>query len=250
MRTKQFTALVLLIAMLFTLLAGCAQPEEQLEPPEWMKNYYRQNIKNEPYARGVPLDEMDFSEYWNYFKTQGYAMPDSGENDSPETVVLPCDVEYFLHKEDKTPALVLKKGTEVYIYKYNIPVEQEQRFQMSGYGVCTWPDYEVDWRYGMPFRTQLDSVEALGGEERYYVKTEQLFQVADAYFALLDEKNPLDESAFEGEPEQLEYAKSMRERRSMEIVLSIDSFLVYRGAFLSPDYIKYYKQPPQRPAQG
>lgn len=244
MRTKQFTALVLLIVMLFTLFSGCAQPEEQLEPPEWMKEHFKQNNKNEPYARGVPLHEMDFSEYWRYFKEIG---DDLMIHNEPETVVLPCDVEYYRRKGDKKPALVIPMGTEVYIRKNNLPQEQQNRFFMSGYGVETWPDYEADWRYGIPFLTKIYSVYEMEFQERYYVKTQQLFQVADAYFALLDEKNPLDESAFEGEPEQLEYAKSMRERRSMEIVLSIDSFLVYRGAFLSPDYIKYYELPPKNP---
>ena len=245
MRTKRFFALVLLFLMLFTLFSGCAQAkEEQLEPPEWMKEHFKQNNKNEPYARGVPLHEMDFSEYWRYFEKIG---DDLMIHNEPETVVLPCDVEYYRRKGDKKPALVIPKGTEVYIRKNNLPQEQQNRFFMSGYGVETWPDYEADWRYGIPFRTELDYVESLVGAKRYYVKTQQLFQVADAYFALLDEKNPLDESAFEGEPEQLEYAKSMRERRSMEIVLSIDSFLVYRGAFLSLDYIKYYELPPKNP---
>ena len=246
MRTKQFTALVLLISMLFTLLAGCAQPEEQLEPPEWMKNYYRQNIKNEPYARGVPLDEMDFSKYWKYFKEIG---DDLMIHNEPETVVLPCDVEYFLHKEDKTPALVLKKGTKVYIKKNNLPISLRNCFHMSGYGVCTWPDYETDWRYGIPFRTRLDSVESLVGAKRYYVKTQPLFEVADAYIALLDEQNPFDESRYEDDPEWLEYEKAVRERRPAEFVLSIDSFLVVEGAFLSPDYIKYYKPYPKKPGQ-
>lgn len=245
MRTKRFFALVLLFLMLFTLFSGCAQAkEEQLEPPEWMKEHFKQNNKNEPYARGVPLHEMDFSEYWRYFEKIG---DDLMIHNEPETVVLPCDVEYYRRKGDKKPALVIPKGTEVYIRKNNLPQEQQNRFFMSGYGVETWPDYEADWRYGIPFLTKIYSVYEMEFQERYYVKTQQLFQVADAYFALLDEKNPLDESAFEGEPEQLEYAKSMRERRSMEIVLSIDSFLVYRGAFLSPDYIKYYELPPKNP---
>lgn len=121
MRTKRFFALVLLFLMLFTLFSGCAQPEklpELPEPPDYLKEFFRENGKNEPYARGVPLHEMDFSEYWKYFKEIG---DDLMIHNEPETVVLPCDVEYFLHKEDKTPALVLKKGTEVYIKKIICP---------------------------------------------------------------------------------------------------------------------------------
>ncbi len=246
MRTKQFTALVLLIVMLFTLFSGCAQPEEPLEPPEWMKNYYRQNIKNEPYARGVPLDEMDFSEYWKYFKEIG---DDLMIHNEPETVVLPCDVEYYRRKGDKKPALVIPMGTEVYIKKNNLSMALQNCFYMSGYGVCTWPDYEADWRYGIPFLTKIYSVYEMEFQERYYVKTQPLFEVADAYIALLDEQNPFDEGRYEDDPEMLEYEKALRERRPAEFVLSIDGFLVINGAFLSPDYMKYYKPHPKKPGQ-
>ena len=127
--------------------------------------------------------------------------------------------------------------------------DQPQRFEACGYGVGTWPDYEADWRYGIPFLTKIYSVSELEAQERYYVKTPQLFEAATAYYAVVDaylnEKYPPDED----EPEN-PYKVATDALRPMWAVLRIDRLLCNKGAFLSPDYIKYYKQPPQRPAQG
>ena len=246
MRTKQLTVLALLLVMLLSLFSGCEQTkEEPLEPPEWMEEYFKQNNKNEPYARGVPLDEMDFSEYWGYFITQSYAVQ-TDETQESVYLTLPCDVEYYLHKEDKTPAVVLKKGTEVVVGK-NLPLDETMAlFDMSGYGMRTWPGYEAGWRYGIPFRTRLDYVESLVGAKRYYVKTQQLFEVANAYYNLID---PVDESNYEDFPEMLEYEKEKRAILPIHIALSIDRLLCNEGAFLSPDYIKYYKPLRNPPSQ-
>lgn len=131
------------------------------------------NGKNEPYAQKVPLHEMDFSIYTQYF-------PDAiAANLSPCTkmVVLPCDVNYYEKKEDTEPALTLTKGTQICVQPDTDPVPMA----LAGYGLECWPDYEEEWRYGCPFITE-NVFYTTEGQQKYYVKTAQLEKVAWTWF--------------------------------------------------------------------
>ena len=84
---------------------------------------------------------------------------------------LPCDVEYYEHKEDSDPIYVLKKGTPVYI--------SSSSNLGYGYGLCGWPDYDSKWRYTWPFKTE--AAEQNHNTMRY-VKEARLERVAEAIY--------------------------------------------------------------------
>ena len=118
-----------------------------------------------PYSKGTPVHEMDLSVY------KGYVNPITTliGYDRKNTISLPCDINYYTSKSDTEPALVLKAGTEVYIYDKSNGSE-------TGYGLRTWPDYEEEWRYGYAF--SLVEFESVAEDaEMYYVHTEELEQI-------------------------------------------------------------------------
>lgn len=131
------------------------------------------NGKEEPYARNIPLHEMDFSIYTQYFP-DAIAPISFAYN---EMVVLPCDVDYYEKKEDTEPALTLAKGTQICVRPDTTP----SPMSLTGYGLECWPDYEEEWRYGCPFITE-NVFYTIEEHQKYYVKTEQLEKVARAWF--------------------------------------------------------------------
>ena len=138
-------------------------------PNEYEKTFV-DNGKNEPYAQGVPLHEMDFEAYEDYFLNATTAL---GYNYTRE-IELPCDVNYYASKEDSKPVLTLKKGTTVYVMSSNgiVPI---------GYGFQCWPDYEKGWRYGYTF-LKADFRFIPDGAEMYYVKSNELEKVVGAFY--------------------------------------------------------------------
>lgn len=169
---------------------------------------FEDNGKDEPYSQGMPLHEMDFDVYHDYLV---WAVV--GEiSEEQKYMELPCDVEYFSRKEDKEPALIISKGTEVSIF----PVQP-----LYGYGLRCWPDYDSKWRYGRPFT---ESGPLIGGrkEQMYYVPEAQLEEVAAAYYRKWEDfivlmNRDSDEKSF---VEQL--------------IHGIDEMLYRNGAFCAP----------------
>lgn len=130
------------------------------------------NQKNESYSLKVPLDQMDFSAYTEYFPNN-QVLTDPNYS---KCIILPCDVDYFNKKEDDEPVITLKKGTTVYILPNGVTC-----FPTIGYGLQCWPDYQSGWRYGHPFFTE-DIPYSSEKYPMYYVKTEQLKKVARAFW--------------------------------------------------------------------
>lgn len=134
---------------------------------------FADNGKMEPYAREIPLHEMDLSVYRKYLP-QADAMLSV---DMDTMIALPCDVEYYEQKEDAEPVLILKKGMVVNI----TPGMTGFSFSLKGYGLECWPDYEAEWRYGCPFTT-VDDIYVVEENTMYYVKAVQLEKVAEAFY--------------------------------------------------------------------
>lgn len=141
---------------------------------KWEKNF-RDNKKQEPYSLGIPLDEMDFDVYYDYFFPQTIA-PIGSSLSYTKSIILPCDVEYYNSKNDQNPTLTLKKGSTIYVVTNNSDVNEK-----IGYGLVCWPDYEHGWRYGSPFITENVAINTRE-MPKYYVKTKQLKQVAKAFY--------------------------------------------------------------------
>ena len=173
-------------------------------PNEYEKMFV-DNGKNEPYAQGVPLHEMDFEVY------EDYILPIAPVDYYYEREIeLPCDIEYYASKEDSEPVLIYKKGTTVYVMG-------KDDLEPIGYGVRCWPDYEKEWRYGYPFfKTDFRFIP--DGAEMYYVKSEQLEKVAGAFYKI----NKTTLSNFYGKSQYIKFTTQY-----------IDVFLYRGGAYLS-----------------
>lgn len=172
---------------------------------------FKDNQKEQPYARGIPLNEMsksDFAVYKKYLPISvAFASPDLIEN-----VILPCDVEYYADKTDTEPTLVLSEKVEVYFF----PNENEP-YIPTGYGSSSWPDYDKEWRYAYPFHTELN-VKISDESQMYYVKAKQLEAVAREWYYTASYKDGRVTNA-------AKYAR--------RIVGEIDRSLYYKGAFCS-----------------
>lgn len=181
-RSTRFLWGLLLAVVMVPFLSGCQDANSQFQ--EKFKD--RDNGKGQPYSQQVSLSEMDFSAYM-YGSTFPRIVADF-EYDLEREVALPCDVEYYCSKEDTEPALVIKKGTPVFIYPEN------GTLGTYGYGLMCWPDYEPGWRYGIPLMEKDFSRGDIAFSnwenlDLYYVKTEQLEKTTQAYADLEKNKN-------------------------------------------------------------
>ena len=198
-----------LVILLLSLLIACGSADHEKQV---MENF-SDNQKNEPYARKVPLSEMDFEVYAEYFPTATTLI----QYNYNRKISLPCDVEYYCAKEDSAPAVTLKEGTEVYIMS-------DDEIIPDGYGMICWPDYEDGWRYGQPFLTEDFSDSSVPeGTSLYYVREEQLEKVAEAFYKS-------NQTHFEKKISADDYVK--------KITRYIDQILYDNGAYVSNSLLK------------
>jgi len=171
-------------------------------------NHFNNNQKGEPYSRNVPLDEMDFEVYAEYFPNI-HALID---RNYIKAIQLPCDVDYYLAPEDREPALTIKKGTWV-----NVIPDNANGFPIIGYGLQCWPDYIGGWRYGSPFYLG-DVSTNLNRPAMYYVKSSQLEKVAESFYNVNKKQlSPYKVSVF-----------------TAKIIGYIDEILYNNGVFCAP----------------
>ena len=166
-RSTKLVAVALIISLLTFFLTSCQDAHAELE-----KNF-QDNGKGEPYSQKIPLSEMDFTPYVEELFT--VMITDATAHNYTSEIDLPCDVEYYTAKTDKTPAVTLEKGTTVYV----LPSD-EPDLPTVGYGMQCWPDYEKGWRYGQPFYKEEFKKGMISryGQPWYYVKSKQLEAVA------------------------------------------------------------------------
>ena len=199
------------------LITGC-----QGKSRSTLKEEFVDNGRNLPYSQNIPLSEMDFAWYRLYLPVGTTAY----HYGFVRKLALPCDIEYYRSKEDSSPTHTLTKGTEIYI------LPADDNWQTIGYGMICWPDYEEGWRYGYPFTTtDFSSLDSLPKTQpTYYVKTEQLLAVAEAFYKA---NNEIFSSAIDA--------------YSIAVVLFIDIQLYKKGVFCSPDLEKHYSCPDDLP---
>ena len=175
------------------------------------RNLYIDSGKITPYSERVPLDEIDLDTYWY---VHGYST--LLLYDYAELIEAPCDIEYYLKKDDTKPALTIKKGTPIYV------LPEDKDFSSTiGYGLVCWPDYEDKWRYGYPFLTESTEY-APETYTNYYVKKTQLQKIAKVFYK--------------------ENQKQFRGYRSAPIfadmiIRNIDWSLYRKGIFCAPEII-------------
>lgn len=156
--------LIILVVMVLSRF-GWMKYEDYL----YQKNF-TDNQKQEPYSLRIPLEKMDFDVYKDYFTTISAPI----EYNYTQSIILPCDVEYYNSKKSQNPILTLKKGTKIYVI-------EESGNSPIGYGLVCWPDYENGWRYGSPFLTENVVVDC-GDLPMYFVKSKQLKAVAKSFY--------------------------------------------------------------------
>ena len=200
---------VLISAAVFVLSARQTSSGGSLSVSR-IREEFEDNGKNEPYSQQIPHEEMDFSVYNQYVNIPKAAI----QSNSPKKMELPGDVSYYKSPEDQEPSVVLKKGTVIYI---NSSLGLE-----AGYGMRGWPAYQEGWRYAQPFDVYEDGKAQVTGEGWYYVRTENLFEVADGYYRAA--------KVMTMPPEQCR----------KNAVMYVDISLYLNGAFCSPDIEKYY----------
>ncbi len=136
------------------------------------------NGKNEPYEQGIPLHEMDFSEYIKY---EDFAVAPVIIKNDQVLIELPFDLHYYTYKTATEPAFTLKKGTQ--ISRDSAFVVPNTSFVTNAYGLQAWPDYDLKWRYGRPFfSTDFNKKDMNDSLLMYYVKTEDLEAVARLFY--------------------------------------------------------------------
>lgn len=207
MRKKICRLLLLVVIVLFAAAIFAVTQRKQYQYP---KSGFEYNRWEEPYAQGVPLDEMNFNVYRNYVELP-VALIDFVE--FVREVELPCDVRYYAHKEDSNPIIVLEKGSSVYV----IPADK-QYFE-PGYGLECWPDYQKGWRYGQPFAAD-ESETSSYDVQKYYVRTSELEAVAKAFYRA-------NSRLYRGQVSDSQYA--------LVVTREIDVLLYKNGAFCSEE---------------
>lgn len=210
---KQFLRMVsvLLFVAVLLPLASCKS-----EGQSALRQEFADNGKNQPYSQKVPLQEMDLDIYFKaIFSEMGSGGTELNDN---RKIILSNDVEYFENKNDREPALVLKKGTTIYIHALRSDI-------MEGYGLWTWPDYEAGWRYGKPFADNYTDIQTSSLTKSYFVKQEQLASVADDYYNQNECFNRYSPEEF-------------RKRH----LLFMDRVLYLEGAFCSPELEANYSR--------
>ena len=181
------------------------------------------------YLEGFPMEEMDFRAL-DFSSETG-----RGLGFAPYTlqITLTEDLVYYQEVAGiKIPALTLPAGS---LISYYMTPAQSSPY---GYGYKTYPTYDRNWRYAVPFETGEEGPRWKGEQARdyilsqedadfYYVRLEDIDrvyrQLADAYIA---------EEEIEAEPAEIEW----------EIYLELfrmDNLFIADNIYLSPDSGSY-----------
>ena len=181
------------------------------------------------YLDGVPMEEMDFRALNFSSETR------RGLGFAPYTLQITLTEDLIYYKEVagiKVPALTLPAGS---LISYYMTPAQSSPY---GYGYKTYPTYDRNWRYAVPFETGEEGPRWKGEQAHdyilsqeeadfYYVRLEDIErvyrQLADAYIA---------EEEIEAEPAEIEW-------EIYRNLFRMDNLFIADNIYLSPDSGSY-----------
>ena len=184
---------------------------------------------SEQYLDGVPMEEIDFRAL-NFSSETG-----RGLGFAPYTLQITLTEDLVYYKEVagiKVPALTLPAGS---LISYYMTPAQSSPY---GYGYKTYPTYDRNWRYAVPFETGEEGPRWKGEQAHdyilsqeeadfYYVRLEDIErvyrQLADAYIA---------EEEIEAEPAEIEW-------EIYRNLFRMDNLFIADNIYLSPDSGSY-----------
>ncbi len=187
------------------------------------------NPGSKQYLDGVPMEEIDFRALNFSSETR------RGLGFAPYTLQITLTEDLVYYKEVagiKVPALTLPAGS---LISYYMTPAQSSPY---GYGYKTYPTYDRNWRYAVPFETGEEGPRWKGEQARdyilsqedadfYYVRLEDIDrvyrQLADAYIA---------EEEIEAEPAEIEW-------EIYRNLFRMDNLFIADNIYLSPDSGSY-----------
>lgn len=187
------------------------------------------NPGSKQYLDGVPMEEIDFRALNFSSETR------RGLGFAPYTLQITLTEDLIYYKEVagiKVPALTLPAGS---LISYYMTPAQSSPY---GYGYKTYPTYDRNWRYAVPFETGEEGPRWKGEQARdyilsqeeadfYYVRLEDIDrvyrQLAEAYIA---------KEKIEAEPAEIEWEI----RRNL---FRMDNLFIMNNIYLSPDSGSY-----------
>ena len=184
---------------------------------------------SDQYLDGVPMEEIDFRALNFSSETR------RGLGFAPYTLQITLTEDLIYYKEVagiKVPALTLPAGS---LISYYMTPAQSSPY---GYGYKTYPTYDRNWRYTVPFETGEEGPRWKGEQAHdyilsqeeadfYYVRLEDIErvyrQLADAYIA---------EEEIEAEPAEIEW-------EIYRNLFRMDNLFIADNIYLSPDSGSY-----------
>ena len=235
---RRLLSVLLLIFSAFALVTASVRPSWELDQANLRYKFTVQtsfdpdennNPGSKQYLDGVPMEEMDFRAL-DFSSETG-----RGLGFAPYTlqITLAEDLVYYQEVAGiKIPALTLPAGS---LISYYMTPAQSSPY---GYGYKTYPTYDRNWRYAVPFETGEEGPRWKGEQAHdyilsqeeadfYYVRLEDIErvyrQLAEAYIA---------KEKIEAEPAEIEWEI----RRNL---FRMDNLFIMDNIYLSPDSGSY-----------
>ena len=235
---RRLLSVLLLIFSAFALVTASVRQSWELDQANLRYKFTVQtsfdpdennNPGSKQYLDGVPMEEIDFRALNFSSETR------RGLGFAPYTLQITLTEDLVYYKEVagiKIPALTLPAGS---LISYYMTPAQSSPY---GYGYKTYPTYDRNWRYAVPFETGEEGPRWKGEQAHdyilsqeeadfYYVRLKDIErvyrQLADAYIA---------EEEIEAEPAEIEW-------EIYRNLFRMDNLFIADNIYLSPDSGSY-----------
>ena len=237
-KNRRLLPVLLLVFSAFALVTASVRHSWELDQANFTYKFTAQSSfdpdendapGSDQYLDGVPMEEIDFRALNFSSETR------RGLGFAPYTLQITLTEDLVYYKEVagiKIPALTLPAGS---LISYYMTPAQSSPY---GYGYKTYPTYDRNWRYAVPFETGEEGPRWKGEQARdyilsqeeadfYYVRLEDIErvyrQLADAYIA---------EEEIEAEPAEIEW-------EIYRNLFRMDNLFIADNIYLSPDSGSY-----------
>ena len=237
-KNRRLLPVLLLVFSAFALVTASVRQSWELDQANLRYKFTAQTSFNpdendapgsKQYLEGVSMEEMDFRAL-DFSSETG-----RGLGFAPYTLQITLTEDLVYYKEVagiKVPALTLPAGS---LISYYMTPAQSSPY---GYGYKTYPTYDRNWRYAVPFETGEEGPRWKGEQAHdyilsqeeadfYYVRLEDIErvyrQLADAYIA---------EEEIEAEPAEIEW-------EIYRNLFRMDNLFIADNIYLSPDSGSY-----------